>query len=627
MGALRHNGSRLFFDASDVRSKSIVSTPRSTDGELTQEAAEILDPERGTWFDTCPGRAAKYLLICRSRMREKSVAAGGDHGRIIEPKLRPRTRKQDLGRWKKSRLTSMGDRLESSGQRLAGLLKAGNFDTAQALLRTNLTGRARSLQDDVLLALFESPPPETALGAVAEALLGLAPDADGFSALAEHLEANGAALAAQAAQRCAAELDFDAHPAMDVWGGAFNGQARRQALFDQLLHELKIVTIVETGTFRGTSTAYMAKAGLPVFSCELWLRYFHYSLLRLANMPNVRLERADSRRFLRELFDENLLPPGPAFFYLDAHWESDLPVWEELDQIFSRHPSPVIMVDDFRVPTDSGFAYDDYGKGKCLSVSNLHEAVTARPSVFFPNHASAHETGARRGCVVLAQGDLAHSIRREVPMLTELSWIDALILDGVGELRNDLARVALGAVGTASREQELACSLADERQAHAESKARLELRAHELSSAVARAEFIQHQRELEAEDAKRDAAAAREAATGFQTLVLRLHEELSSARTATMELQQTLRRELEAENAKRDAAAAREAATGFQTLVLRLHEELSSARTATMELQQTLRLAEERAEHAVEQVAELQHSRWRRIGRLLGLARKATFER
>ena len=49
----------------------------------------------------------------------------------------------------------MGDRLESSGQRLAGLLKAGNFDTVQALLRTNLTGRARSLQDDVLLALFE----------------------------------------------------------------------------------------------------------------------------------------------------------------------------------------------------------------------------------------------------------------------------------------------------------------------------------------------------------------------------------------------------------------------------------------------------------------------------------------
>jgi hypothetical protein len=455
----------------------------------------------------------------------------------------------------------MEARLASSGQRLAGLLKAGDFDTARALLRSNLVGRARSLQDDVLLVLFKSPPPETAFASVAEALLRLAPDAEGFSTLAEHLEANGAALAAQAAQRCAAELDFDAHPAMDVWGGAFNGQERRQTLFDQLLQELKIVTIVETGTFRGTTTNYMAKAGLPVFSCELRPRYFHYCALRLANISNIRLERADSRRFLCELLDENLLPPGPALFYLDAHWEYDLPVWEEIDQIFSRHPLPVIMVDDFRVPTDSGFAYDDYGEGKCLSVTNLHEAVTVRPSMFFPKYASADETGARRGCVVLAQGDLADYLQRKVPMLSELSLIDALILDGVGELR---------------RERELERSLADElQQTRARSEAqladllckiaRLELRAHELSSAVARAEFIQQQRELEAENAKRDAAAARDAVTGLQNLVLRLHEELRSGRTETQE--------------------------------------------------------------ALRQVVELQHSRWRRIGLLLGLARKASFER
>src|ERR1700730_13396654 len=481
----------------------------------------------------------------------------------------------------------MEDRLDSSGQRLAGLLKAADFDTARALLRSNLAGRARSLQDEVLLVLFESPPPETAFASVAEALLGLAPDAEGFSALAEHLEANGAALAAQAAQRCAAKLDFDAHPAMDVWGGAFNGQERRQTLFDQLLQELTIVTIVETGTFRGTTTDYMAKAGLPVFSCELRPRYFHYSSLRLANIPNIRLQRADSRRFLHELLDENLLPTGPALFYLDAHWEQDLPVWEEVDQIFSRHPSPVVMVDDFRVPTDSGFAYDDYGKGKCLSVTDLHEAVTARPSMFFPKHASAHETGARRGCVVLAQGDLADYIRSKVPMLFDLSLTDALILDGVGELRNDLACVALRAVNTTSRERELERNLAELQQTRARSEAQLadllakiahlELRTHETSSAVARAEFIQQQRELEAE------------------------------------------------NAKRDAAAAREAATGLQNLVLRLHEELRSGRTQTLELQQALRLAEKQL--AEKQLAELQNSRRRRIAPLIRLARKAMFQR
>jgi len=129
-------------------------------------------------------------------------------------------------------------------------------------------------------------------------------------------------------------------------------------------------------------------------------------------------------------------------------------------------------------------------------------------------------------------------------------------------LHSDLARVALKAVSEelqqtrAKSEAQLADFLAK--------IPRLELRSHELSSAVARAEFIEQQRELEAEDAKRDAAAAREA-------------------------------------------------TGLQNLVLRLHEELRLGRTETLRLQQ--------------QVAELQHSRWRRIGLLLGLARKATFER
>jgi hypothetical protein len=164
---------------------------------------------------------------------------------------------------------------------------------------------------------------------------------------------------------------------------------------------------------------------------------------------------------------------------------------------------------------------------------------------------------------VLAQGDLADYIRRKLPMLTELPLVDALILDRVAELHNDLVRVALKAVS-----EELQQTRAKSEAQLADFLARMprrEFRAHGLSSAVARAEFIQQQRELEAENAKRDAAAAREAATGLQNLVLRLHEELRSRRADILGLQQ--------------------------------------------------------------QVAELQHSRWRRIGLLLGLERKATFER
>jgi hypothetical protein len=49
------------------------------------------------------------------------------------------------------------------------------------------------------------------------------------------------------------------------------------------------------------------------------------------------------------------LRDSPLFFYLDAHWNEDLPLAEEIDLIFSRSPCAVVMIDDFEVPGDPGF--------------------------------------------------------------------------------------------------------------------------------------------------------------------------------------------------------------------------------------------------------------------------------
>jgi hypothetical protein len=54
------------------------------------------------------------------------------------------------------------------------------------------------------------------------------------------------------------------------------------------------------------------------------------------------------------------------FFHLDAHWEGDLPLQEEIEIILGRFPNFLIMIDDFRVPGDSGYGFDDYGRGKML---------------------------------------------------------------------------------------------------------------------------------------------------------------------------------------------------------------------------------------------------------------------
>jgi hypothetical protein len=96
-----------------------------------------------------------------------------------------------------------------------------------------------------------------------------------------------------------------------------------------------------------------------------------------------------------------------AFFYLDAHWQEDLPLKQETDVIFSSWRNFVIMIDDFRVPADPGYGYDNYGLGKSLELRDFPFHEDPRVKVYFPAVPSAEESGRKRGCIVLASASAA----------------------------------------------------------------------------------------------------------------------------------------------------------------------------------------------------------------------------
>lgn len=152
------------------------------------------------------------------------------------------------------------------------------------------------------------------------------------------------------------------------WGGPFNGQTARQALFREIIGNTQPHAIVETGTYLGTTTEFMAQTGLPVFTIEAHPRNYGFARARFWRRRNITLLQGDSRTALRTLFDGPLqrLSSCTLFFYLDAHWNENLPLAEEIDIVFGRCPSAVVMVDDFQVPADPGYGYDDYGPGKAL---------------------------------------------------------------------------------------------------------------------------------------------------------------------------------------------------------------------------------------------------------------------
>jgi hypothetical protein len=215
-------------------------------------------------------------------------------------------------------------------------------------------------------------------------------------------------------------LDYYLRPKLKrkQWG-PFNGQEFRQKIFMELVGKLGFSMIVETGTFRAVTTQYMhMKSGLPVYTAEVDPRIFGYARTRLRKDHGVVLFNKDSRDFLRQLIDDQLLEHKEVFFYLDAHWGEDLPLLEEIQIIFENVPGAVVMVDDFKVPGDDQYGYDDYGAGKSLSLEYLAPAIGKYElSAFFPAQRAGMETGVRRGCVVLAKSPEKIALLRQLTTL------------------------------------------------------------------------------------------------------------------------------------------------------------------------------------------------------------------
>lgn len=208
-------------------------------------------------------------------------------------------------------------------------------------------------------------------------------------------------------------IDYFRFPSMrESWEGPLNGQIMRQKLYRTLLETVRPVAIIETGTFRGATTELFAESGLPVYSMEALGRNYGFARVRLHRSKNVKIMHIDSREGLRRVLTGPLARQlaAPLFFYLDAHWKDDLPLAEELEIIFSLAQRAYVMIDDFEVPDDVGYSFDDYGGSAVLNFDYIAEHVSQYGlAVLYPKTPSCDETGARRGCITLCRND--HSDR------------------------------------------------------------------------------------------------------------------------------------------------------------------------------------------------------------------------
>jgi hypothetical protein len=203
------------------------------------------------------------------------------------------------------------------------------------------------------------------------------------------------------------------------FSGPMNGQSFRMRTIKQLFSQHSFDAIFETGTFRGTTSEWFSQFDLPVFTSELNQTNASYCRWRFMRLENVSLFRMDSRIFLQHMAKLEGTKFVRPFIYLDAHWNEDLPLWEELKTISSYWPNSIVVVDDFSVPGDLGYRYDDYGVGKSLDIATLQSQNLPKTYTFFPTLASELETGFKRGWVCICFTEASANILKSLSSLKE----------------------------------------------------------------------------------------------------------------------------------------------------------------------------------------------------------------
>lgn len=204
---------------------------------------------------------------------------------------------------------------------------------------------------------------------------------------------------------------------------SLNKQLRRKELVVDILNALKPQSIVETGTHLGDSTGFFSKFSNKVYTSDISPIYMWAAKVRLSKITNINFFIGDSREFLMSLTKDSLVTSGKTFFYLDAHWHEDLPLHEEL-KIVSENWSAgnwIVLIDDFCVPGDSGYAYPSYGPNKTLNYDYVKNLVEDKGlNVFFPTIPSNIETGYKTGYVFISNGGSCLDILKKNIKLKQL---------------------------------------------------------------------------------------------------------------------------------------------------------------------------------------------------------------
>lgn len=180
--------------------------------------------------------------------------------------------------------------------------------------------------------------------------------------------------------------------------GPFNEDVFMQDAFLELKKKHKIKFVIETGTYHGTTTEWLANNFGEVGTVEVNKAFYEAANLVLDKYDNVYQYYGNSAEMLEEMIGDT--ESKRLLVFLDAHWYAN-PLLGELEVIAACGIKPVLVIHDFYNPFHPEFGYDVYPDQNITY--NFDYVSAALEKIYgaggFNHWYNQEATGAKRGCL------------------------------------------------------------------------------------------------------------------------------------------------------------------------------------------------------------------------------------
>ena len=188
----------------------------------------------------------------------------------------------------------------------------------------------------------------------------------------------------------------------------FEGDLFARNKFQDIIESNGINTVVETGTYLGSTTRYFAQWADIVHTIEINKYNYEKAKSNLYDCSNVKMHFGNSSQELAKVI-ATLDKSQPVLFFLDAHWEDYNPLLAELKVIALAGLKPFIAIHDFKVPNKPELGFDSY-KGQDYEWDWIKAGIEEiYDEGGYKVEYNSEASGAKRGIIYISPNDTKYT--------------------------------------------------------------------------------------------------------------------------------------------------------------------------------------------------------------------------